>query len=103
MDKNELIKRIKASRKLAKLTAKQLSLNINKNAMYITRLENDKGKNFPSTKTFFQIIEACDIPLDKFFYYNIDEYDRDKHLMNLLKHFRPEIKDVMAEVFRRLK
>ena len=84
MELSEIIDRISAIRTKANLSARELSLRIGKNESYINRLEY--RKNFtPSIVVISQIAEACGSSLEEMIYYNINQYEKDKEIISLLK------------------
>lgn len=84
MELLEIIDRISIIRTKANLSARELSLRIGKNEAYINRLEY--RKNFePSISVVSQIAEACGSTLEEMFYYDINQYSKDKEIISLLK------------------
>ena len=79
----EIIRRISFVRNRAGLSARELSLRIGKNPSYISRLEYKKDFN-PSIKTLKEILDACNVSFQEFFYYDISQYQNDKELFQLL-------------------
>ncbi len=97
MELNEIIKRISQLRTREKLSARELSLRIGKNEAYINRLEY--RKNFePSISVINDITQVCDSSLEEFFYYDIDQYQNDKYIIQLLKKSKPEIKQAIIKI-----
>lgn len=97
MELNDIIDRISQLRTRAGLSARELSLRIGKNEAYINRLEY--RKNFePSVSVINDIAEACNSSLEEFFYYDITQFEKDKHIILLLKKAKPEIKDSIIKI-----
>ncbi len=97
MELNEIIARISKLRMREGLSARELSLRIGKNEAYINRLEY--RKNFePSISVINDIAEACNSSLEEFFYYDINQYNVDKRIIELLKHTKPEIKESIIKI-----
>lgn len=65
MDLKEIIFRIGYFRNKANLRARALSLEIDKNPAYITKLE--AGEYKPSMQVILDIIDACNITPEEFF------------------------------------
>ena len=99
MDLLEIIRRISYIRTRAKLSARELSLRIGKNESYINRLEY--RKNFePSIAVINDIVEACDSSLTQFFYYNIEQFDTDKEVIELLRNVNDKKKKAVIDLLR---
>ncbi|MGN0961815.1 MAG: helix-turn-helix transcriptional regulator [Christensenellales bacterium] len=97
MTLEEIINRISRLRTRKGLSARELSLRIDKNEAYINRLEY--RKNFePSISVINDIVTVCDSSMEEFFYYDIDEYIRDKQIIELLKHTSNNKKQAIIEL-----
>ena len=71
LSREEIIERIEIARHNAGLSAKALSELAGLNKRYINRLEN--GKDFlPSLEALLNIIDACGISEEQFFYHDIN-------------------------------
>ena len=80
----EIIDRISSIRYKKKKSARELSLSIGKNAGYIHMLETNK--NFaPTIETLLDILDEFEMPLEHFFYHDLEQYEKDKEILNLLK------------------
>ena len=99
MDKKDIIERIKQIRYNAGLSARELSLRIGKNEAYISRLESVKDSFEPSISTLIDIIEVCDSTPLEFFYENINDYKKDKTILDLIKKSKnTKIKDAIIQI-----
>ena len=97
MTLEEIIKRISRLRTRKGLSARELSLRIDKNEAYINRLEY--RKNFePSISVINDIVTACDSSMEEFFYYDIDAYSSDKQIIELLKRIPENKKQAIIEL-----
>lgn len=97
MQLEEIINRISKLRTREGLSARELSIRIGKNEAYINRLEY--RKNFePSISVINDIAEACNSSLSEFFYYDINAYQDDKHIIFLLSKANPEIKEAIIKI-----
>lgn len=84
LSKKEIIERISTARHNAGLSAKALSEMAGLNKGYINRLEN--GKDFlPSVEALLNIIDACGITEEQFFYHDINSYSQDMQLIDSMK------------------
>lgn len=79
LSKEEIIDRIGIARHNAGLSAKALLELAGLNKGYINRLEN--GRDFlPSLDALLNIIDACGISEEEFFYHDINSYKQDMEL-----------------------
>lgn len=102
MNKDDVVLRISQARNKAGLSARDLSLKIDKNEAYISRLESKKGSFEPSVSALLNIISACGMSECEFFYYDLNQYDKDKQLIELLRKVKPEIKDLMIALLKKI-
>ena len=90
----DLIDRISALRIKNNLSARELSLRIDKNESYINKLEYKK--NFePSISVISDICEACGTTLQEFFYYDMEQFEFDREIIDLLKSTDTEKKQAV--------
>lgn len=99
MDLDEVIFRIGVLRNKANLSARSLSIKINKNECYINRLENNKTKFEPSLTTLLEIIEACGSSPEEFFYPNIQHYDVDKKMFDYFSKLSSKQKEAIMNLY----
>ena len=83
MNIKDIISRIGYFRNRANLSAKALSLLIDKNPAYINKME--RGEYEPSMRVVLEIIEACGTTPEEFFYEDITSYKIDKQTLVLFK------------------
>ena len=83
MNIKDIIARIGYFRNRANLSAKALSLLIDKNPAYINKME--RGEYEPSMRVILEIIEACGTTPEEFFYEDINSYKIDKQTLVLFK------------------
>lgn len=102
MTREEIINRISIARTKANLSARALSQNAGLNDGYINRLESKKDF-LPSMEAFMDIIEACGISLEEFFYYDMEQYKQDKKIMDLLKRVNSESKNSIINILENMK
>ena len=99
MKTEEIIEKISRLRTSKKISARELSLRIDKNESYIHGMECNK--NFePSVSVISDICEACGITLEQFFYYDIDAYQKDKEIVELLKKVSDDKKDAIIKLLQ---
>jgi len=76
-----------------------LSLRIGKNEAYISRLESSKDSFEPSVTALLDIIEVCGMTESEFFYDNINDYENDKKILDLIKKTKnKEIKESIIKI-----
>lgn len=73
IDRDEIITRIGIIRTRAKISARALSLAINKNPAYINQMESTRSFE-SSLSTLLEILEVCGVSPEEFFYYDMDAY-----------------------------
>ena len=84
MNRDDIINKISLARSNAKLSARALSQIIDMNENYINRLEN-KRDFLPSLEVFIKIVEACNLTLDQFYYYDMKAYNKDIEIIISIK------------------
>jgi len=99
MEKKEIIERISKLRTRANLSARALSLNIGMNKSYINRMET-KQDFLPSMDAFLDIIESCGSTPAEFFYYDINQYAKDKEIIELLSKASDEKKTAIISLLK---
>ena len=99
MDNKEIINRISMARTNVNLSARALSLYAGLNGGYISRLESKKDF-LPSLEAFLKILEVCNTTPEEFFYYDINEYKKDKEILELLKSTSKEKKEIILSILK---
>ena len=100
MTVNEIIDRISEIRTRADLSARTLSLMINKNPAYITQLESKKGFE-PSLSVILDICEVCGVSLEEFFYHDMQAYNTDKQVIEFLKMLSEKQKKAIMNLYEK--
>ena len=93
MKMNEVIDRISYFRNQKGLTAKDLSLSIDKHEGYINKLEA-KDFNLP-TKNLLLILEVLEISPAEFFSDNYKTYESDNQLADLISKLSKEKRELL--------
>lgn len=93
MDLKEIINRVGYFRNKANLSARALSLEIDKNPAYITKLE--AGEYEPSMKVILDIIRACRITPEEFFYSTPNSYKIDKECIKIIEKLSNDKKEAL--------
>ena len=99
MDTVEIIERISKLRIRANLSARKLSTLIDKNESYIAGLESRKDF-LPPLDVLLEIIKVCNSDPMEFFHYNLEEYQTDKQIIELLRNATPAAKAVAISVLQ---
>jgi transcriptional regulator with XRE-family HTH domain len=100
MTNEEVITRISIFRVRANLSARALSIAIEKSDGYIHNLET--ARNFlPSLSTLLKIIEACGSTPEEFFYSDIHQYKTDKKALDFLKTLSETQKEAIMNLYKK--
>ena len=97
---NEIIDRIGILRTRANLSARGLSLAIDKNASYINIIESNRSFE-PSLSTLLKIIEVCGSTPEEFFYGDIHQYKTDKKALDFLKTLSEAQKEAIMNLYKK--
>ena len=99
MEINELVERLGYIRTRANLSARKLSLLIGKTEGYIHNLE--QARSFaPTFETLCDILRVCNVTFEEFFYPKIEDYRKDKELLDLLKTAPKEKRDIALAILK---
>lgn len=101
MTLNEIVNRIRIIRNRANLSARELSLSIDKAANYISLLESQKKSFEPSLFTLLDIIYFCGSTPEEFFYGDIHQYVIDKQVLDFTKTLSPYQKEAILNLYRK--
>lgn len=101
MDVKDLTLRISYFRNRADLSARELSLRIDKHEGYINKLES-KDFNLP-VSVLLKIIDALNISCEEFFADNFMSYKKDKELDSLFKDLSTDNKQTIINLIKNLK
>ncbi len=99
MTVNEVIDRISIIRTRADLSARALSLTINKNPAYIAQLESKKGFE-PSLSAVLDICEVCGVTPEEFFYHDMQAYKTDMQVIEFLKTLSETQKKAIMNLYK---
>ncbi len=94
----EIIGRIRLIRANANLSARELSLIIGKNPAYISQLENTHGFE-PSLSTLLDILTVCNVSVEEFFYYDMQQYKQDKKLLDFFSSLSEKQKEAILHLY----
>ena len=99
--KKYLINKVGYFRNKADLSARALSLMVGKSASYISKFEMGEI-NIPS-ELLFDIISACGVTPEEFFFENEQDYEKNKLLFQKFKKLSDENKDLIMRLMDNLK
>ncbi|MCL2851138.1 MAG: helix-turn-helix domain-containing protein [Firmicutes bacterium] len=91
MIEQKIRKRMIVIRKIAGLSARQLSLRISCAEGYINKFEN--GQSFVSMDNLESMLKACDSSFEELFSENFESYRKDKQIYSKIREVTPEDKD----------
>ena len=97
MESKDIIERIGYFRNKANLSQKALSIDIDMNIGYINRLESKKDF-LPSVEVLLNIIKACGITEEEFFYHDIENYSEDKEILEKLKSLPADKREALLKL-----
>ena len=97
METIEIIERISKLRIRANLSARKLSILIDKNESYIAGLESRKDF-LPPLDVLLDIIRVCNSDPMEFFHYSLEQYQTDKKFIDLLRNATPAAKAAAINV-----
>ncbi len=98
-ERQDFIFRIGTIRQNAHMSARELSLLIEKNAGYINRIETT-GDFLPSMDIFISILKACKVTPEEFFYHDPKNYKQDMELLDTFKKLSTEQKEHLIALFK---
>ena len=83
MEIKDVLSRIGFVRTNAGLSAREVSLRIGMNAQYVAQLES--GRIVLTVEKLLQILEVCDFPIERFFSSDINDYEINNELKELIE------------------
>ena len=99
MNKEDIIFKIGTIRREAHLSARALSLKIDKNDSYINRLETQKDF-LPTMEGFLKILEECGYTAEKFFYHDSKSFEADMEIVELFKNLPQDKKEAILKLIK---
>ena len=98
MDMKEILLRIGYVRSKANLSARELSLRMGMSEQYISKLERCE---FTLTMPkLLDILEICNFPIERFFAKNIDSFEVDNTLYNLISSLSDDKKKSFIDILK---
>lgn len=99
MEVKDILARIGSVRNSANLSAREVSLRMGMSHQYITHIES--GRINLTIDKLIQILEICNYPIEKFFYSNPNDYEKDKEVFGLIKDLPSEKKTHIIELLKK--
>lgn len=96
-----LINRIGVFRNRANLSARELSLTIDKSPVYISKFEN--GDFSIPAEVLLDVIDVCGIGYEEFFSENITDYAKDKECLAEFRKLSAKSKETIINLMREMK
>lgn len=81
--REKLIERLKTIRERSGITARALSLQINRAEGYVGKIEN--GSHWPPIEDLANILEICNSSFLELFWEDLKSYNDDKEILTILK------------------
>ncbi len=99
MEIKEVLSRIGYVRNKANLSAREVSLRMGMSPQYVAQLES--GRIVLTVEKLLQILEICEFPIERFFSYNIAEYNVDNDLKLLIESLPLDKKKNIIEFIKK--
>ena len=88
MDIKEILNRIGYVRNTAKLSAREVSARLGMSPQYVAQLES--GRIVLTVEKLLQILQICDFPVERFFSVDINDYETNNELKELIEKLPTE-------------
>ena len=99
MEIKEILSRIGYVRNKANLSAREVSLRMGMSPQYVAQLES--GRIVLTIEKLLQILKICEFPIERFFSYDIADYDIDNELKYLIESLPSDKKKNMIEFLKK--
>lgn len=96
-----LINRVGLFRNRANLSARELSLTIDKSPVYISKFEN--GDFSIPAEILLDIIDVCGVSYEEFFSENLIDYEKDKECLTEFRKLPAQSKDTIITLMKEMK
>lgn len=101
MSYDDIIYRLGYFRNKNNLSARETSLRLDFSESFINRIERKTIEL--KVSTLLKFMEIVNITPEEFFYYNPENYEKDKELLQIIKSLSNENKDTLIDLARKLK
>ncbi len=99
MEIKEILARIGYVRNKANLSAREVSLRMGMSPQYVAQVES--GRIVLTVEKLLQILNICDFPIERFFSPNIDDYNVDTELKELIESLPSNKKKNIIEFIKK--
>lgn len=99
MEIKEILTRIGYVRNKANLSAREVSLRMGMSSQYVAQVES--GRIVLTVEKLLQILSICEFPIERFFSSNIDDYDVDIELKELIESLPSNKKKNIIEFIKK--
>lgn len=99
MEIREILSRIGYVRNEAGLSAREVSGRIGMSSQYVAQLES--GRIVLTVEKLLQILEVCNFPIERFFSKDIDNYNVNEELNNLIESLPTDKKKNIIEFIKK--
>ena len=82
MEIKEVLSRVGFVRNTANLSAREVSLRMGMSSQYVAQVE--RGRIVVTVEKLLKILEICEFPIERFFSKNIEDYNTDNELVDLI-------------------
>ncbi len=96
-----LIERLGYARNKAKLSARELSGQLDKSDAYIAKFEN--GDFNMSSEKLLEAIEICGMTVEEFFFHDLNKYKEEKEFFDLYEKLSTDSKNTIKDLMKNLK
>ena len=99
MEIKEVLTRIGYVRNTANLSAREVSARMGMSPQYVAQLES--GRIVLTVEKLLQILEICEFPIERFFSKDINDYNVNEELQDLIETLPTEKKKNIIEFIKR--
>ncbi len=99
MDYKDIIYRIGYFRNKKRISAYELGQRLGHAKTYFYRIES--GEIMLDMETFLDILTILEVPVEEFFYPNLNEFKDDKERLSFVKSLNKEEIEVLSKLLRR--
>ncbi len=99
MDIKKILARIGYIRNKANLSAREVSQRMGMSPQYVAQIES--GRIVLKVEKLLQILKICEFPIERFFSSNIEDYNIDIELKNLIESLPTDKKKNIIEFIKK--
>ena len=94
----DVLTKIGFVRNESNLSAREVSNLIDMSPQYVAKVES--GNIVLTVEKLIKILEVCNFPIEKFFYYNPQDYEKDLEILELLKKMPSDKKEALIKFIK---